>query len=516
MTADIVKEVEMAATTTGHYSAVSIGLDKIRPSEKNRKCSDSDADIAELADSIKSDGLLTPIKVRPVAGEMFEIVFGERRWRAFRLLGATEIPAIVAELDERQAQIERITENFQRKNLTYLEEGEGILALLEVTDNSFAEVAARLGQTEAWVRRRAKLPNLSPAWREELARPETEYVKVRDFVGWMEQIAMLPIETQDVILRDRIILYARTIEMMRRCLASFFMNLDFKPWQTEWDKTKVSSRRRCDKCMKRSDKEKTLFDEIAAEVDGDKDKVRLCLDPDCWQSKAMRWCAYLHETNPDAQLIWGCYPTPKAIALCEEHIGLSPLKGNDWMNRSDEKPVGDYTIPVSAIVLGGARAGQIVDIWLRDDESDQEFDRKVVEKQKTQESQWDVEIQRENAIRAKIGEMIPEDVFDFKAAAGMSECDFAHSLLNWAAWIGLGEARHTSDAEMDILNVNADSCPGLPLVWSQVRLEIIELFLQTVDEQELNGNDWALVTSIAEILRIDTDALVIEFAPVAE
>lgn len=88
--------------------------------------------LEELARSIRSKGLLQPIVVRPKGEDRFEIVAGERRYRAFKLLGRRQIPAIVVELDDVDAQAAAVLENLQREDLNPVEETEAILSLLEM------------------------------------------------------------------------------------------------------------------------------------------------------------------------------------------------------------------------------------------------------------------------------------------------------------------------------------------------------------------------------------------------
>ncbi len=270
---------------TAAIVAAPIPLTLIDPSPLNRHSADTDADIAELAQTIAENGLIAPITARPVGGGRYEIVCGERRWRAFRLLEREAIPCFVKDLDETQAQIERIVENFQRRDPSFMEQGEAVAALMQLTDRDISEVANRLGQSVSWVRRRAKLPNLIPAWREELAKDKTPYFAIRDSVNKLEELAILPPATQQSILESNILRYIKTTKEMRVAIAKLFMHLDAKPWSREWEKKAFSGsgKRRCDACMKRSDRESALF----ADPDNPNAGQKMCLDPECWQNKCL-------------------------------------------------------------------------------------------------------------------------------------------------------------------------------------------------------------------------------------
>lgn len=105
------------------------------------------AALRELADSIKAQGVLQPIMARPVgAGDKFEIIAGERRWRAAQLAGLHEIPAVVRELDDQAAMCVALIENMQREDLNPLEQAQGLARLLDefgMTHEAIAEAVGR-------------------------------------------------------------------------------------------------------------------------------------------------------------------------------------------------------------------------------------------------------------------------------------------------------------------------------------------------------------------------------------
>ena len=102
-----------------------IAIDEIKPNENQpRKTFDQDK-IAELADSIREHGVIQPIVVRPF-GEFYEIVAGERRWRAAREAGLKDLPCVVRELSDEENMLFAIIENMQREDLNPVEEAEGL------------------------------------------------------------------------------------------------------------------------------------------------------------------------------------------------------------------------------------------------------------------------------------------------------------------------------------------------------------------------------------------------------
>lgn len=111
----------------------------------------SEAKLAELADSIKAQGVIQPIIVRELDVDMFEIVAGERRWRASQLVGLTEVPVIVRELDDRTVVAMALIENIQREDLNPLEEAQALQRLIDEFSLTHAEAAEAVGRSRAAV-----------------------------------------------------------------------------------------------------------------------------------------------------------------------------------------------------------------------------------------------------------------------------------------------------------------------------------------------------------------------------
>ena len=108
----------------------------------------------ELAESIKSQGVLSPISVRPLAGtnpERYEIIAGERRWRASQIAGLTEMPVIVRDVDDEQAAAIALIENLQREDLNPLEEALGLVRLIDEFDLTHQEAGRAVGKSRATV-----------------------------------------------------------------------------------------------------------------------------------------------------------------------------------------------------------------------------------------------------------------------------------------------------------------------------------------------------------------------------
>lgn len=116
----------------------------------------------ELADSIREHGILQPLTVRRLGTGYYQIVAGERRWRAARLAGLTEVPAIVIEADDRKATELALIENLQREDLDPLEEAEGYKKLMDSYHMTQEDVANRVGKSRSAVANALRLLGLCP------------------------------------------------------------------------------------------------------------------------------------------------------------------------------------------------------------------------------------------------------------------------------------------------------------------------------------------------------------------
>ncbi|MEB3161277.1 MAG: ParB/RepB/Spo0J family partition protein [Synechocystis sp.] len=110
-----------------------IALDKLQPSAFQPRCYFDNQQHQQLVDSIRQHGILEPLLVRPIGDERYEIVAGERRYRAAKEINLAQVPVIVKTLDDKEATQIALIENLQRVNLNPIEETEGILRLLGIT-----------------------------------------------------------------------------------------------------------------------------------------------------------------------------------------------------------------------------------------------------------------------------------------------------------------------------------------------------------------------------------------------
>lgn len=130
-----------------------IPIDRIVEDSGQPRTQTDEETLQELAASIRQHGILNPITVMPLHNVgMYRIVTGERRWRAARMAGLSQVPCIIRELDEEQVRVQQLIENMQREDLAPLDRARGILALQEATGLGVRDVAAMLGLSERMVR----------------------------------------------------------------------------------------------------------------------------------------------------------------------------------------------------------------------------------------------------------------------------------------------------------------------------------------------------------------------------
>lgn len=139
---------------------VELDINEIEPNrEQPRKDFDEGA-LRELADSIEKHGLLQPVVVRPLFSGRYEIIAGERRWRASRMAGLYRIPVIIKAMDEQTAAEAALIENLQREDLNAYEEALGYSALIEKFTLTQEEAAERVGKSRAAVANALRLLKL--------------------------------------------------------------------------------------------------------------------------------------------------------------------------------------------------------------------------------------------------------------------------------------------------------------------------------------------------------------------
>jgi ParB family transcriptional regulator, chromosome partitioning protein len=130
--------------------------------------------LQELADSIKAQGIIQPIVVRGIGEDKYEIVAGERRWRAAQLAGLQQVPVVVKDIDDRATMAIALIENIQRQDLNPLEEAEALKRLLDEYDMTHQQLADAVGKNRVTVSNLLRLMDLQPEVKKLLVSGELE------------------------------------------------------------------------------------------------------------------------------------------------------------------------------------------------------------------------------------------------------------------------------------------------------------------------------------------------------
>lgn len=145
--------------TTDTISSMTVRLSEIEPNRDQPRKVFNEESITSLAESIKEHGMLQPILVRPF-GSGYQIIAGERRWRAARMLGLSEVPVQIREMNDQQAMQIALIENLQRENLNPVEEAEGYKDLCDRFNMSHEDIAKAVGRSRSSVSNAVRLLSL--------------------------------------------------------------------------------------------------------------------------------------------------------------------------------------------------------------------------------------------------------------------------------------------------------------------------------------------------------------------
>src|SRR5437868_1094043 len=139
-----------------------VPIEFLKPNPRNPRRDFSDAELGELADSIRQHGVIQPIVARPIKGaqDRFEIIAGERRWRASQIVGLHEVPIVPVEVSDSDALEIAIIENVQREDLNAMEEAQGYHALAEEFKRTQDEIAKIVGKSRSHVANMMRLTKL--------------------------------------------------------------------------------------------------------------------------------------------------------------------------------------------------------------------------------------------------------------------------------------------------------------------------------------------------------------------
>ena len=189
-----------------------IPVASIRPNRYQPRHDFKPGELAELEASLKSSGLLQPVTVRPIGANTFELIAGERRFRAAMGLGWEKIPAVVKNIDDRTALTLALVENLQRADLNPLEEAEGYQRLAVEFGLTQQQIADVVGKDRSTVANTLRILSLPAAVRRMIAESQVSLGHARALLALGDERQMLAV-AQEVIARG---LSVRDVEKMAR------------------------------------------------------------------------------------------------------------------------------------------------------------------------------------------------------------------------------------------------------------------------------------------------------------
>ena len=204
---------QIAAQSDGELRYLPVAT--IRPGRYQPRTNMDETALTELADSIRTHGVVQPIVVRETPAGDYELIAGERRWRAAQMAGLDVIPSVVRRVADEIALAVGLIENIQRENLNPVEEANGLRRLLDEFGLTHQQVADSIGRSRAAVSNLLRLLNLDPAVRAHLENGRLE-------AGHARAILSLPREQQlaaaDTVIQQRLSV-RQTEQLVRRYLS---------------------------------------------------------------------------------------------------------------------------------------------------------------------------------------------------------------------------------------------------------------------------------------------------------
>ena len=193
-------------TADENNGAIMLKISEIEPNRMQPRQAFDDASIAELAESISQHGVIQPLIVRPQIGGTYQIVAGERRWRASRMAGLTEVPVIIRELSDIETAQIALIENLQREDLNPIDEARGYKMLMETYEMTQDDIAKSVGKSRPVVANSLRLLNLPEDIMEKVSSRKLSSAQARTLLSFkndelMRRAAQLA-ETGSVTVRD--------------------------------------------------------------------------------------------------------------------------------------------------------------------------------------------------------------------------------------------------------------------------------------------------------------------------
>jgi len=340
------------ATVTVQSEYRDLPLESLVESPANPRRTFDEESLTELANSIRTQGILSPLLVRPLGEQTYEIVAGARRYRAAQLAGLDYAPVRIVELTDAQALETGIVENLQRRDVHPLEEAQGFRALLNL-EYSVEQIGAKTAKSPAYIAARLKLTELAPAVAE-------AFTKDQIALGHALLLAKLPPAQQQEALaacfqeqfangKAKPILLP--VGHLRQWIErNILLDLAAAPFSKE-DAALLPEAGSCLECPKRTGHNAVLFAELSG--------VDRCSDPQCYGAKVEAHIKLTIAAKPKLVQISTAYGQPKDGSAAIPRNRYVPLRdGKPEKHQRDWPEYKTCRYMTEAIVTEGAEKGE--------------------------------------------------------------------------------------------------------------------------------------------------------------
>lgn len=174
-------------------SAVTLGINEIEPNRDQPRKNFDEKALGELAASIEKNGIIQPLLVRPMTDGSYQLIAGERRWRAARMAGLSVVPVTIREMTDEEASVFALIENLQREDLNPVEEAQGLKSLIETYGFTQEEAADRVGKSRTAVTNTLRLLRLPDSLLSMLGEGKISAGHCRALLGLDDEKEMLRI-----------------------------------------------------------------------------------------------------------------------------------------------------------------------------------------------------------------------------------------------------------------------------------------------------------------------------------
>ena len=203
-----------------------IPLDRIEPNPQQPRLAFNEESLQELSASVKEHGILQPILVRPLDGGRYQLIAGERRWRASKLAGLDTIPALIEDIDDDTALEIAIIENLQREDISPLDEAALYDRMVHEHGYSIRKLADKLGKDKGYLENRLRLADAPPEIREGIRSGDTVRAAIEEVLGPFSTVRLIRgIDSRQAAFLEAIGLGLDTVDLVYRRLAATLRGL---------------------------------------------------------------------------------------------------------------------------------------------------------------------------------------------------------------------------------------------------------------------------------------------------